>query len=275
MSNRMRNTHLNNSSVNWAPTSHFGWKTLSFLSKFLITYFRQIDSFVWESIFGGLLQISWATICCPRHFLQINKYVYNIGNINHTGLMQHGLWTQHFSIMFPKNQLQHLLDIIAMCQKQIYPLWLYIMPYIWHEYTEHVYTYIWHIWSHWYQPWDKEITAYIFYLFYLTELGCHFANIGHTVNILQWYTDNILQIYAKIKPTATSTSQVTAKYVLKTNTSTILGIYAIYAKWLLGLYGRFLCILGLYGRFLCIYVGINHMASSTIDTQYQWLFRNG
>ena len=69
---------------------------------------------------------------------------------------------------------------------------------------------------------------------YNQKHGCHIPHMVHMAQMLNGLIDPIvLHIYAITQPTATSTSHVTAKYALDTNTPTKLDVYAIYAQHLL------------------------------------------
>ena len=92
----------------------------------------------------------------------------------------------------------------------------------------------------------------------LNKYDCHIAYVRQASNILNGYIDWIfLHICAKTQPTAINTSHVIAKYVLVTGIPTKLGIYNIYAKYFINLYGK------------CIHIYMPHM-KWVQSTKWQW-----
>ena len=82
----------------------------------------------------------------------------------------------------------------------------------------------------------------------LNKYHYHIANVRHTVNMLNEHMEpTLLYICVKTQPTSIFTSRGIAKCVLETDLSTKLGIYAIHAKYLMGLYGK------------CIHTFVPHM----------------
>ena len=120
--------------------------------------------------------------------------------------------------------------LLNTCQKLVYPPNLANMPNTCHAYRGNVYRYIYHIWSHWHQPYSRAHCAHIWHIS-LNKNGCHIINIAHMNNMLYGHTDPIfLHIYAKTQPTAIIIYHVIVIYVPEINMSIKLDIYAIYSQ---------------------------------------------
>ena len=77
----------------------------------------------------------------------------------------------------------------------------------------------------------------------LNKYECYIAYESHTNNILNGHIDpTFLHTCHKTQPTAINTTHVIVKYVPETNMPNKLGIYDIYAKYMIDLYGRCICI---------------------------------
>ena len=157
-----------------------------------------------------------------RHWLQpFSKEIYT--HTWHISMNKHGCHIQNIAqttnmllkyidpivlhVYAKQNQLQLLLHMLLnICQMQIYP------PNWAHVSIKHVhmrmYTYIFAIWHHWHNPFNKEHCTHIWHIS-LNKYGCHIQNIAQTTNMLLECIDPIfLHVYAKTKPTAASTSQL-------------------------------------------------------------------
>ena len=84
----------------------------------------------------------------------------------------------------------------------------------------------------------------------LNKYDCHTALICHTANMLYRHIDQtFLHTFCKTKLPAIHTLHVNAKFMLEANMLTKFGIYSMYTKYFMGLYGK------------CIHIYVPHMKS--------------